>query len=151
MRNPDDPNSCKLLDEVNKYDFADVETTVDTFFSKVNVETEDENGDVQTTQYDYASLTVATTISMKNSRVVDTYTTKTGDSAGAISLTCQSGDKQIVIRTTVLKNAEGKVVTADLFANKTIDVRGIIDYYKYEENPGEYQIKVFNLDCITIH
>ena len=40
--------------------------------------------------------------------------------------------------------ADGKLVTEDLFTGKTIDVKGIVDYYD-----GQYQVKVFTLDSIT--
>ena len=50
------------------------------------------------------------------------------------------------MRTAVLRDSEGKLITQDAYLGKTIDVRGIIDYYD-----GEYQIKVFTPDQITIH
>ncbi|MBQ8295860.1 MAG: thermonuclease family protein [Clostridia bacterium] len=151
MRNPDDPNSCKLLDE-EKHDAANVETTLDTFYSKVEVSTEDaETGDVTTTEHTYAALAVGSSISMKNLKVVETYTTQSGDSKGAISITCEYGGKTIVVRTIVLKDTDGKVVTADRFVGKTIDVTGIIDYFKLEyHETGSHQIKVFNISSITI-
>ena len=43
-------------------------------------------------------------------------------------------------------DGNGNLVTADAFLGKTIDVRGIVDYFK-----GTYQIKVFSVNDITIH
>ena len=40
----------------------------------------------------------------------------------------------------------GNIVTSAYFNGKTIDVKGIVDYYD-----GSYQIKVFSLKDITIH
>ena len=50
------------------------------------------------------------------------------------------------VRTTVLTDKDGNLVTADIYEGKTIDVKGIVDYYN-----GSYQIKVFSADNITIH
>ncbi len=153
MRDPEDLNSTNLLEPDVVYPPANVETTLETFYSKVNVSTIDEETDeLVTVSYNYAELALGSTVSMKNLKVVDTYTTTKGDSAGAISITCQYGTQQIVIRTNVLVDENGKQVTEDAFKNKTIDVSGIIDYYKQEsETKGSYQIKVFNFDSITIH
>jgi hypothetical protein len=149
MRNPDDPNSCKLLDD-EKHAPANVEITVNDFFGKKSIQLQDED---TATEYDYTALAMETTVSMKNLRVISTYTTNNGgDSDGAISLTCTVGGKEITVRTDVLKDADGKLVTEDMFKNKVIDVEGIIDYYKSENaETGSYQLKVFNIDNIPIH
>ena len=156
MRNPDDPASCKLLEE--NVSFANVETSIDTWYSKVPVGVEDaETGEVVTTEYDYNALTVCTSISMKNLKVIKTYSTMrelddgTKVPTGEITITCQYGNQEIDIRTSVLKDEDGKVITEDKYKNKTIDVMGVIDYFKWEERPGVYQIKVFNFNNITIH
>jgi DNA/RNA endonuclease YhcR with UshA esterase domain len=85
---------------------------------------------------------------MKNLKVVKTYTTtnETSSSKGAMTLTCQVDGETVDIRTIVLYDADGKLVTADRFAGKTIDVKGIIDCYD-----GAYQIKVFSVDDIIVH
>ena len=44
MRNPNDPNSCKLLQEGDGV--ANAETTATTFYSKVSVESENEDGEI---------------------------------------------------------------------------------------------------------
>ena len=44
------------------------------------------------------------------------------------------------------KNAAGEIITADAYLGKTIDVRGIVDYFA-----GEYQIKVFSANGITVY
>jgi DNA/RNA endonuclease YhcR with UshA esterase domain len=50
------------------------------------------------------------------------------------------------VRTTILKDANGNIITEKDFIGKTIDVKGIVDYYN-----GSYQIKVFSMKDITIH
>ena len=151
MRNPDAPNSCKLLQEGGTV--ANAETTIDTFYSKVSVSVENEEGEIVTTEYDYNELAVCSSISMKGLQVVSTKSSLDGygEPTGEITITCKYGNQQIDIRTTVLKDANGNVITASQYTGKTIDVSGVIDYFKWEENPGIYQIKVFNFNNITIY
>lgn len=93
------------------------------------------------------SLLASTFVSMKNLKVTDTYTTKTGDNQGAITITCQTEDgKTIAVRTSVLKDQEGNIVTEDVFENETIDVIGIVDYYN-----NAYQVLVHKMENIDIH
>jgi len=139
------PENIKKLDD-NKYDAAHVETDIDTFNSTVTLQKENEDGELVPTTYKYAELAMGTSICMKNLKVVDTYTTHNGgDNDGAISITCEIGGKRITVRTVVLRNADNTVVTEDVFANKTIDVYGVIDCFD-----GEYQIKVFTKESIVI-
>ena len=88
-----------------------------------------------------------TNVVMNNLKVVDAYTTTTGNSTGAMTLTCQTEDnKEVFVRTEVIyvdKESGTKLVEADVL-NKTINVHGIVDKYN-----NEYQIRVFKLDDIT--
>jgi DNA/RNA endonuclease YhcR with UshA esterase domain len=90
---------------------------------------------------------MSTSVEMKGLKVVDIYTTKNEESAskGAMTLTCKVGDETVCVRTTVLLDDNGKLITEKAYAGKTIDVKGIIDYYD-----GTYQIKVFSADNITV-
>jgi DNA/RNA endonuclease YhcR with UshA esterase domain len=54
--------------------------------------------------------------------------------------------KRIQVRTAVLKNANGELITEAYFEGKTMDVEGIVDFYN-----DNYQIKVYSLDEIHIH
>lgn len=98
--------------------------------------------------FDYAQLAMNTSVEMKDLYVYDAYTTSKEDSAskGAMTLYCRVGDVRIAVRTIVLYDENGELVTQDRFIGKTIDVRGLIDYFD-----GNYQIKVFNIEDITIH
>ena len=49
-------------------------------------------------------------------------------------------------RTGVLLDADMKVITQDAYLGKTVDIRGVVDYFE-----GEYQIKVFSARNITVH
>jgi DNA/RNA endonuclease YhcR with UshA esterase domain len=62
-----------------------------------------------------------------------------------MTITCKAGDgTAVTIRTIVLTDGD-KVVTADAFEGKTIDVKGLVDVYD-----GKYQIKVLSYQDITI-
>ena len=109
---------------------------------KVQVEVEEE---IKT--FDYADLAMSSSISMENLKVTDVYTTVSNtDSNGAMTLTCEAGGIKVTVRTVVLRDADNQVVTGDAYMGKTIDVRGIIDYFS-----GEYQIKVISAKDITVH
>ena len=104
--------------------------------------------------FKYAEIAMSTSISMKDLVVTDIYTTtnETSSDKGAMTLTCRVGDVTISVRTEVLKDADKNIVTADYFRDKTIDVKGIVDYYDYENTGnGTYQIRVYSLSDITVH
>ena len=88
-------------------------------------------------------------MSAKSLKVKSIYTTdnETSSSNGAMTLTCEAPDgTKVPVRTVVLYDADNRIITADRYEGKTIDVRGIVDYYS-----GDYQIKVFSDSDITIH
>ncbi len=139
---PDDPNNIKKISEGHNpaYPLTTPTTLKD---GKVTLTIGEENK-----EFKYADLAIHSSISMKGLKVVDTYTTTNEESSskGAITLTCTKDGKEIDVRTIVLTDENGNVVKASLFAGKTIDVKGIVDYFS-----GEYQIKVYSLNDITIH
>ena len=96
--------------------------------------------------FDYAALAMSTSISMTGLYVKDVYTTVSNtDSNGAMTLTCEVDGITVIVRTVVIRDENSKVITADAFLGKTIDVRGLIDYFD-----GEYQIKIFSANDIVI-
>ena len=138
---PKDPDNIQKLSEGHSP--AYVLTSPDTFVNgKVQLEVNDE---VKT--FDYAALAMSTSISMKDLKVTDVYTTVSNtDSNGAMTLTCEANGVKVTVRTVVLRDADGNVITESAYMGKTIDVKGIVDYYS-----GSYQIKVFSTDHITVH
>ncbi len=165
-----DPENIKIIGEVGAYAPAYKETTLEDFYSKITITknvvdptsgqfVKDENGEIQTEmkEYDYAELVLSTSVLMKGLQVVDIYTTdsENANSNGAMTLTCKDADgNEIDVRTTVLYDADKNKVTAEYFEGKTIDVKGIVDYYDSEyakEDDSPYQIKVFNLKDFTIY
>jgi DNA/RNA endonuclease YhcR with UshA esterase domain len=84
---------------------------------------------------------------MENLVVTDIYTTtsESSSSQGAMTLTCTRDGVTIDVRTTVLYDENNNLITADAYMGKTINVKGIVDYYS-----GSYQIKVLSANDITI-
>lgn len=145
---PKDPSNTIKISEGHSASYC--ETDADIFANgkmdaTVNVSLEGEETEVKT--FDYTALAMSTTISMKNLQVVDVYTTHNGgESDGAMTLTCKSGNTTIDVRTIVLYDSNGNMMTEADYMGKTIDVKGIIDYFS-----GDYQIKVFTTNDIIVH
>lgn len=138
---PDDPSNLKLISTGNSP--AYVPTDPATFNSgKVTLEVGEEM-----VTFPYAELALSTSVLMENMKVVDVYTTtnEASSSKGAMTLTCEVNGVRIDVRTAVLKDADGNLITESAFLGKTISVRGIVDYYM-----GGYQIRVLTMDNITI-
>ena len=138
---PDDPNNIQKLGEGKEpaYKLVDANTFVN---GTVTVEREE-----GTAEELYAAMAMNTSLELKNLRVVDIYTTTKEDSAskGAMTLTCVVDGFRISVRTGVLYDDNGNLITESAYAGRTIDVKGLVDYYN-----GNYQIKVFDPDNITI-
>ena len=117
------------------------------------VEKEDENGEVyeelQTVEFDYGALALHSTIKISNLTVQSVYTTNTDTaSKGALTLTCKDENGKIIeIRTAskLVREDDTVVVAGDFPRGTVISVKGIVDYY------DDYQVKVFNVNDITIH
>ena len=84
---------------------------------------------------------------MENLKVKSVYTTDNEGSSsnGAMTLTCEVDGYTISVRTTILSDDDGNIITQDAYLGKTIDVKGIVDCFN-----GTYQIKVFTDDNIII-
>lgn len=97
-------------------------------------------------------LALYTARAIQGLRVIDTWTTQTGDDAGAISLTCEKDGATFTVRTAKLYDENDALVTADRFVGKTIDVQGIIDSYTPKDSTeAQIQLKVVTLSNITIY
>ena len=142
MMKPNDPGNIQKISDGHSASY--VLTDPDTFVNgTVAVETEE--GTVDTA---YAAMVMNTSVEMQNLKVVDVYTTndEASSSYGAMTLTCEADGVTVTIRTAVLYNENGERITEDAYLGKTIDVKGIVDYFD-----GAYQIKVFTAKNITIH
>ena len=145
-RDKDSPNSTKLISEGHTPSY--VTTDVNTFVNGTVSIVVNEDGEEVMKEFKYAELALGTTVSMNNLVVKDVYTTTNEDSSqkGAMTLTCEVNGATISVRTSVLKDADGNLITKEYFAGKTIDVRGVVDSYN-----GEYQIRVTTLGDVTVH
>lgn len=139
---PNDPNNIQKLSEGHTPAYV---LTDPARFAKGTV---DVVVDETVTTLPYAKLAMSTSLEMKNLFVKEVYTTNKEDSSsnGAMTLTCEVDGVTISVRTVVLIDDDGNLVTAEAYEGKTIDVRGIVDYFD-----GTYQIKVFTEKDITVH
>ncbi len=140
---PKDPNNIQKLDEGKSPAYVPI--TGETLNSGTVTYTHSDGTD-HTDRF--AALALNTSVEMKGLRVKKIYTTKNeeSDSKGAMTLTCEAPDGSTVsVRTVVLRDAEGNLITEKAYNGKTIDVRGLIDFYN-----GSYQVKVFTPESITI-
>lgn len=119
---------------------------------KVRVEKEvlnEETGEVevQVESRDFAELAMNTLVEMKNLKIVGVSTTTNEDSSnyGAMTFTCQVDGKTVKVRTVPFYDADGNLLTKEDFLGKTINVKGIVDFFG-----GDYQIKVFSVGNITV-
>lgn len=130
--------------EYNVTDFADTRVFSITEF----VEEEDTGDYIEVTHeksFRLGDLITSSSAMVKNLTVTSAYTTATGDSKGAISLACKDpSNNTFTVRTEVLTE-NGAVVTQDRYLNKTINVKGIVDYYS-----GSFQLKVLSVNDIEI-
>ena len=139
-RDKENPRNIALLSDGHTAGYFEVDAK--TFTSKIDVMIGDEEK-----TFDYAELTLNTSISMKNLKVNSVYTTPDGDSAGAMTLHCTAEDgTKIELRTIVLRDSENNKIPADRFEGETIDVKGFVDYFS-----GKYQIEIYSIDDVVFH
>lgn len=143
MMDPTNPNNIQKLGTAEP---PFTETSADLFANGKVTVTMIENDEEKLVEFDYAELALSTSISMKGLKVVRVSTQDDGASEGAMTVTCKVGDVTVDVRTNVLLDADGNLVTEDYFLGKTMDVKGIVDVFK-----GGYQIKVFSVKDITLH
>ena len=137
---PTDPNNIQKLSEGHTPAWR--LTSADTFKHARHEITMDD----QLAAFDYAELALYTSVEMQGLTVKSVYTTQNEESSsdGAMTLTCEVDGIEITLRTIVLHNQDGSLVTADAFEGAVIDVKGLVDRFD-----GEYQIKVFSINDIT--
>ena len=144
---PDDPSNTLKLSEGHSAVY--LPTTPEKFATeRVNVTQVDDEGNETVKAYDYAYLALYSSISMEGLRVtrVSTTTDPTSDNFGAMTLTCEANGVTVKVRTTVFRDGNGEMITEEDYLGKTIDVKGIIEYFS-----GGYQIKAFSPNDIYVH
>lgn len=145
---PKDPENIQLISEGHSAAYREIDA--DTFASGTReiLITDPNSGEENTVSFRFTELAMNTTVSMKNLTVKNVYTTEKegSSSSGAMTLSCEVDGIPVKVRTAVLRDENGNLITEDEYLGKTIDVSGIIDYFE-----GEYQIKVFTPNQITVH
>jgi hypothetical protein len=148
MMKPDDPSNIQKISDGHEPVY--LPTSPERYVNgKVDVTLTDSEDNVTTNTYDYAALAVYSSISMEGLYVKsDSYATNNpaSDDNGAMTLICEANGVTVQIRTTVFRDENGTLLTTALYEGKTIDVKGIIEYYN-----GGYQIKVFTTEDLMIH
>ena len=150
---PDDPENIQKISEGHAAAYPEV-SAKDLLTKQVEIDVtlvdEDGNESVETKTFDYGFITMHGTASLKDLVIKSVYTTTNEGSAnyGALSITCEAQDgTEIVLRTIVLKDADGKTITAEAFpVGSVIDAKGVVDVFN-----GVYQLKVFAASDVTFH
>ncbi len=151
MRPDDEANIQKISDgHTAKYqEFTASKLLNDQIEVEVTVVGEDDVETIEKKQLDVGFLCMHSTASLKGLTIKKVYTTQNEDSSsyGALSITCEDeSGTSIVLRTLVLKDEDGKTITADAFpVGSKIDAKGVVDVFN-----GVYQLKIFTANDITI-
>ena len=148
---PDDPENIQKISDGHEGAYAEVGAK-DLLTGKVDIDVtvvdEEGNETIEKKTFDRGFITMHGTASLTDLVIKSIYTTQNEDSSnfGALSITCVAQDgTEIVLRTIVLKDADGKTITADAFPiGSVIDAKGVVDVYN-----GVYQLKIFSAADIT--
>ena len=148
---PDDPENIQKISDGHQGAYAEV-SAKDLLTGKVEIDVtvvdEEGNETIEKKTFDRGFITMHGTASLTDLVIKSVYTTQNEDSSnfGALSITCVAQDgTEIVLRTIVLKDADGKTITADAFPiGSVIDAKGVVDVYN-----GVYQLKIFSAADIT--
>lgn len=143
---PNDPENTQKISDGHSGAFVD--TDIRDFFSKISIAVYDHEKEEEVSkEFDYANLILNSSVTIKNVKVKDTYTTtdEASSSKGAITITGEVDGQTITIRTSVLRDASGNLITEDYYTGKTITVRGVVDVFN-----GKYQVKVYTIADVTI-
>lgn len=101
-----------------------------------------------------AELLLSSSVSMKDLLVTKVYTTTNvqSDDYGAMTLTCKAADGTVIsVRTEVLLDENGDLITDQYFYGETIDVKGIVEFYQPDSGEGKYQIRAYTMNDFVIH
>lgn len=145
-RDTENPNSSACISKGHTPSY--VETDPRTFATGTLRVVVNADGEEVMEERPYAQLVFGTSVSMKNLKVTGVYTTTDPESSdkGAMTLTCEVDGVTISVRTAVLKDVDGKLITEEYFKGKTMDILGIVDCHN-----GSYQIRLLSIDDVTFH
>lgn len=151
---PNDPSNTQLIEDgaslIPTRPFA--ETPIASLKSgKITAEFEGEE-EVEKRELDYGAAIMDTSVTLTNVEITDIYTTKNGNSAGAMSITVKDAQgTEITLRTILLYKADDTLYAEADFQDangkykKLSAVKGIVDYYD-----GAYQLAIWDFEeCFT--
>jgi len=137
------PNYCGLISTNNTSSFQKISVS-DFKTGTRNITYIDTTGEEKSTTINVCDLIASATVTIENVTVTYVTTTTTGNSAGAMTLTCKDASNvSMTIRTDVLEKSDHSLVVKNDFYGKTITVKGVVDYY------NGAQVKVFSYDSVT--
>lgn len=143
-RKKDEPDNMHLISEGNSAAYRLIDPVKFTT-GKVYIDVT-EGEEEKTVELAYAEAALGTSVSFEDLYVKSAYTTDNGgNSDGEMTLYCRAGDVEIVLRTGLLFDENGEIITQDAYVGKTVDVKGIVDSYN-----SNYQIKILSPDNIVI-
>ena len=147
---PDSPTNCKVIEEGVGSAFTLLENPEKLNSNekiKIVTDREDEDGNLIEVEMTYGEAVLNTSVTVENLLVNSVSTTETGgNSDGAMTLNCtDSNGNYVKIRTEVLKDENGNMITYEKYKGKHITVKGIIELYY-----GTYQIKSYRTDYIIV-
>ncbi|MCQ2505816.1 MAG: thermonuclease family protein [Lachnospiraceae bacterium] len=139
---PNDPSNIQKISEGNKASFRNIDAYT---FNNGQIVVETEDGDKY---FKYSRLAMNTTVVLENLDVlrIEPNTNEDSSSFGALTMYCEQDGNPIEIRTIVMYDKKGNLVTEDEFLGRNITVYGIVDCFK-----GYYQIKVLSYDDIIVN
>lgn len=146
---PNDPNNIQLVSSGHEASNRVMDPVKFKSSMDLEVRTALDSEEMTIKTFEYAQLCLSSSLAMENLKVERISTTTNEDSSnkGAMTLSCRTPSGiSISVRTAVLYDDDGFIITADAYEGKTINVKGIVDFYTY----SGYQIKVFSKDDITI-
>ena len=129
-------------------DPADFASTEESVIVEVEKTATDGEVHIEAVEKTFSAAIAGTSVTISDLYVYDVWTTKNEESSskGAMTLSCRTSDGiEITVRTEVLKDSSGNLVTESAYKLKTISVKGIVEYYN-----GAYQIKCHRADYITV-
>lgn len=147
---PDSPTNCKVIEENVGAAFTllnePAKLNSDEKY-KVVTDREDEEGKPIVVELTYGEAVLGTSVTVENLLVNKVSTTDNGGkSDGAMTLNCTTADgKSVKVRTEVLKDENGNLITYEQYEGKHITVKGIIELYY-----STYQIKSYRTDYIIV-
>ena len=146
--------NCEIIEDVgldnafHEIDPAQFASNEETVKVQIKLTATDGNEYFEDILKTFRETILGTSVTVSNLYVYDVWTTVNEESSskGAMTLSCRAADgTNITVRTEVLKDENGNLVTESAYKNKTITVKGVVELFS-----GSYQVKCHRADYITV-